>query len=395
VTKTALATSAAPSGQVTTDTYDAAGNVYTGDDPVNGVDPLGLSWYDPSWAHTAVHRLARGVDKVSHFVSTHKKAAIVVATIIATLPLDETGIGEAIDADVIGGEATADVTADVVGDEAANEVAEEGAQEEAEQEVADNAPSCGAQSFTPDTEVQLANGAKIPISQVRVGDMVLATDTATGKTQAEPVTTLWVNHDNDLMDVTVKTASGTSTIKSTQHHLFWDLTTKTWTQAEDLAAGTGLQTPNGATATVVATTVVPGAADMWDLTVNNDHDFYVVVSAGSQIAVLVHNCPDLYHGTDADSASDIAENGLSHEAAGPYGGDGGFYMTEDLETARTFAAANPAESADTGIVGITFNDGLDSAVSRGIISRVPTFPGVYSAEDWEALNSAARFTLEG
>jgi len=257
---------------------------------VNWIDPLGLSWYDPSWAHKAVHRLARGADKVGHFVATHKQAVITAAVIIATLPLDETGMGEAIDADVIGADVTADGTADLVSDEVADQAAEEeGA--EASEEVADQAPRCGAQSFTADTEVQLANGAKIPISQVRVGDMVLATDTATGKTQAEPVTTLWVNHDDDLMDVIVKTANGTSTIKSTQHHLFWDLSTHAWVQADDLSAGATLKTPNGATATVVATTVVPGAADMWDLTVNNDHDFYVVVSAGSQTAVLVHNCP--------------------------------------------------------------------------------------------------------
>jgi hypothetical protein len=253
---------------------------YTGDNPVNWLDPLGLSWYDPSWAHTAVDRLARGAKKVGHFVSTHKQAVIVAATIVATLPLDLTGAGEAIDAGVIGAEGAADVTADVVADEAGAE------------QASDEGTNCvvGGESFTPDTEVQLANGAKIPISQVRVGDMVLAADTATGKTQAEPVTTLWVNHDNDLMDVTVKTASGTSTIKSTQHHLFWDLSTHAWVQADDLSAGTELQTPNGATATVVATTIVPGAADMWDLTVNNDHDFYVVVSARSQTSVLVHNC---------------------------------------------------------------------------------------------------------
>jgi hypothetical protein len=98
---------------------------------VNGVDPLGLSWYDPSWAHKAIDRMERGADKVGHFVSTHKKAAIAVATVIATLPLDETGIGEAIDADVIGGEATADVTSDVVADEVSEEAAEEGADETA------------------------------------------------------------------------------------------------------------------------------------------------------------------------------------------------------------------------------------------------------------------------
>jgi hypothetical protein len=34
---------------------------YTGDDPVNGVDPDGLSWYDPSWAHKAASAFASGV----------------------------------------------------------------------------------------------------------------------------------------------------------------------------------------------------------------------------------------------------------------------------------------------------------------------------------------------
>jgi len=320
---------------------------YTGDDPVNGVDPLGLSWYDPSWVHTAVHRFARGADKVSHFVSTHKKAAIVVATIIATLPLDETGIGEAIDADVIGGEVTADVTADVVGDEAANEVAEEGAQEEAEQEVADNAPSCGAQSFTPDTEVQLADGAKIPISQVKVGDMVLGTDTISGKTQAEAVTTLWVNRDHDLMDVMVKAASGTSTIHSTQHHLFWDLTTRTWVQAHELSAGTALETPNGAAATVVATTIVPGAADMWDLSVNNDHDFYVAVFAGSLTAVLVHNCPDRVYQQSPKHGMQSYMSGGRVVSRAPQG---------DVQS--MLDAATPISENSTGLLGTEPDTGL-------------------------------------
>jgi hypothetical protein len=273
---------------------------YTGDDPVNWVDPLGQSWYDPSWAHTAVDRLTRGAKKVGHFVATHKQAVIVAATIVATLPLDLTGAGEAIDAGVIGAEATADVTTDVVADEVTDEAAEEATEEGA---------SCGGQSFTPDTKVVLANGTKIPISKVRVGDMVLATDTVTGKTRAERVTTLWVNHDSDLMDITVKTSSGTSTIKSTQHHLFWDLATHTWVQADNLSVGTALQTRTGAAATVVSTNVVPGADDMWDLTVDNDHDFYVVVSAGSQTAVLVHNCPDLDSMSESGQQPD--RNGFS------------------------------------------------------------------------------------
>ena len=367
---------------------------YTGDDPVNFIDPLGLSWDDPSWAHSVIDRMERGADKVGHFVSTHKKAAIALATVIATLPLDETGIGEAIDADVLGSEGTADVTSDVVADEMADEAAEEGSEQVADQATDENT-SCvlGGQSFTPDTEVQMANGATIPISQVRVGDMVLATDTATGKTEAEPVTTLWVNHDDDLMDVTVKTASGTSTIKSTQHHLFWDLSTHAWVEADDLSAGTALQTSTGATATVLATTDLPGTADMWDLTVNNDHDFYVVVSAGSQTAVLVHNC-DLYHGTDSESAANIVSNGLDASKADEFGGDGKFYMTTSADDASTFASVNPA-GGTPAIVGIDLPGGIDSAVDGGIMSPIEGFPGAYSASDWDAFNGLARFSIAG
>ena len=75
--------------------------------------------------------------------------------------------------------------------------------------------------------------------------------------------------------------------------------------------------------------------------------------------MLVHNC-DLYHGTDSQSAKNIVENGLSHDAAEPFGGDGSFYMTDDLDTARTFAAVNPAESEETGGVGISLEGGVDS-----------------------------------
>jgi hypothetical protein len=155
--------------------------------------------------------------------------------------------------------------------------------------------------------VTLADGREIPISRVEVGDMVLATDTTTGITKAERVTALWVNHDADLMNVTVESSSGTSTIDSTQHHLFWDLTTHSWTQAENLIAGDRLETPSGVMASVVSTALIPGAAYMWDLTVDNDHDFYVAVSASSPTAVLVHNCPTQVGNSSVPEDSDLGQ----------------------------------------------------------------------------------------
>ncbi|MEO9238631.1 MAG: hypothetical protein ABI418_11125, partial [Jatrophihabitantaceae bacterium] len=42
------------------------------------------------------------------------------------------------------------------------------------------------------------------------------------------------------------------------------------------------------TATVASTTTIPGAADMWDLTITTTHNFYIATTTAN---ILVHNCP--------------------------------------------------------------------------------------------------------
>jgi RHS repeat-associated protein len=172
---------------------------------------------------------------------------------------------------------------------AATEAADE------ESSLADDLASvpCGGQSFSATSQVVLASGATVAISQLRPGAQVLATNPQTGKTQSETVQAVMVNRDTDLMDVVVNTAQSQGTIDSTAHHLFWDLTTRKWTEADQLRTGDRLFTPDGQLATVARLVTLPGAEDMWDLTVANDHDFYVVTV---DTAVLVHNC-DLLNGT--------------------------------------------------------------------------------------------------
>jgi hypothetical protein len=135
----------------------------------------------------------------------------------------------------------------------------------------------------------MADGSTKPLDRIKVGDKVEATDTKTGKTTAQTVTTVWVNHDTDLMNVSVKAGGVISAIHATQHHLFWDPVRHAWVEADQLKIGENLRTDSGAVATVAGTVILAGAADMWDLTVDNDHDFYVVTTAAN---VLVHNCPD-------------------------------------------------------------------------------------------------------
>ncbi|MGH3252502.1 MAG: RHS repeat-associated core domain-containing protein, partial [Trebonia sp.] len=170
----------------------------------------------------------------------------------------------------------------------------------------DAAESCltGGKSFSADTRVLLASGAAVPISQLRIGDKVLATSTKTGKTQAELVAAVLLHHDTDLYNLTVKTSHGNQVIHTTASHLFWDPYPHYGRiPAKQLKPGMRLKTPDGQAAVVVGGSV-PAVHDgwMWDLTVpgNNDHDFYVLPARtgnssadhvpGGGVPVLVHNC---------------------------------------------------------------------------------------------------------
>ena len=194
-----------------------------------------------------------------------------------------------------GGIASSIVTAGLggVGDAAdageAADVGEDATESVGEDTADDSEQTCtvGGQSFSADTPVVLANGTSEPIAAVRVGQKVKAVDTRTGKDVIRTVTTLWVKNDTDLLNITVTSSAGvSSTIRTTAHHLFWDVTTSSWVEADKLAEGDRLRSDNGATVTFARSTVVPGTAYMWDLTISGTHDFYVSTATAT---ILVHN----------------------------------------------------------------------------------------------------------
>jgi len=152
-------------------------------------------------------------------------------------------------------------------------------------------PGCpttlGGQSFTASTKVLLADGHKQPISTLKRGEKVLATDTRTGKNHAEAVTAVLVHHDRDLYDLTVRAAGRTTVIDTTSSHLFWDAGSRRWVKAAALKYGTRLRTPSGSTAVALGGYVPRQSTGwMWDLTIAPSHDFYVQAAA---VAILVHN----------------------------------------------------------------------------------------------------------
>jgi RHS repeat-associated protein len=147
--------------------------------------------------------------------------------------------------------------------------------------------SCGGASFTAGTKILLATGTAVPIASLHPGQKVLATSTHTGKTHAEPVAAVLVHHDTNRYNLRVNTAHGSTVIHTTRNHLFWS-TTHHWTKAAALKYGTHLTTPTGTTATALGGhNAHTPTGWMWDLTIQDDHDFYIQTAATD---VLVHNC---------------------------------------------------------------------------------------------------------
>jgi hypothetical protein len=102
---------------------------------------------------------------------------------------------------------------------------------------------------------------------------------------------VWVDRDDDLMDVTVTSHGTPSVVHTTAHHPFWDATRHAWVEADRLTPGDQLRSVDGGTVTYTSEAVVPGTADMWDLTITSDHDFYIRTQRAG--TVLVHNCPKM------------------------------------------------------------------------------------------------------
>ncbi|MFF1691685.1 MULTISPECIES: RHS repeat-associated core domain-containing protein [unclassified Streptomyces] len=165
--------------------------------------------------------------------------------------------------------------------------------------AAEDAAGCAVHSFVPNTGVRLADGTSKPISKIKAGDTVLATDPQTGVTAPEKVQNVIVTTtDKDFTTLTLDTAptrgppqhktTDVQTLTTTWHHPFWDATHHRWTDAHNLAPGTKLRQPDGTTVVIRGVRNFHQHSTTYDLTVGTLHTYYVLAGA---TPVLVHNCP--------------------------------------------------------------------------------------------------------
>ncbi|MFG3419142.1 polymorphic toxin-type HINT domain-containing protein [Micromonospora sp. NPDC048063] len=140
-------------------------------------------------------------------------------------------------------------------------------------------------SFGGETAVLMADGSTKPISEIRVGDFVVATDPETGERGDREVTHVWV-HEDDLYALTVAGA----VLITTEDHPFWNATDRRWERTDALDRGDALRTASGdlvAVGSLSDTPISRGAA--YNFTVRDIHTYYVLAGNTS---LLVHNsCP--------------------------------------------------------------------------------------------------------
>ncbi|MDG4787110.1 polymorphic toxin-type HINT domain-containing protein [Micromonospora sp. WMMD1102] len=173
-------------------------------------------------------------------------------------------------------------------------------------------------SFAADTQILMADGSTKRIEDIKVGDLVLATDPETREHGPREVTHIWV-HGDQLVDL--KLVNGT-TITTTEDHPFWNHTDQQWQDAQHLDQGDLLLTATGATVPVVGllnTTATLAAA--YNLTVDDIHTYYV----------LAGNTPVLVHNTNPSGcgvSTTISRQKQSRHVAGdPLHNGGGYFRT--------------------------------------------------------------------
>ncbi|GAA3535331.1 hypothetical protein GCM10022419_013630 [Nonomuraea rosea] len=162
-------------------------------------------------------------------------------------------------------------------------------------------------SFTPGTEVLMADGTTKPIDEVEIGDQVLATDPETGRTESKPVTALIVGEgEKNLVKISVDVdgARGdeTAPITATDEHPFWVEDLKRWVNAEDLESGMRLRTSAGTYVQVDGISEWTAQQRVHNLTIGGLHTYYVV---SGDVPVLTHNSTCRTFGMDIPATQGV------------------------------------------------------------------------------------------
>lgn len=148
-------------------------------------------------------------------------------------------------------------------------------------------------SFAPDTPVLMADGSYLPISAVRIGDLVLSTDPVTGVSTAQPVLDVISGFGlKHLIDIDTDADPTNGSLVATAEHPFWVIG-RGWTPAQRIRVGDRLLNPSGADH-VVRRVIDLGEVEnqsVFNLNVGNVHTFVVNDGTADEVVHNANDCP--------------------------------------------------------------------------------------------------------
>jgi hypothetical protein len=146
--------------------------------------------------------------------------------------------------------------------------------------------SCRVNSFTPETEVVMADGTTERIADVDIGDLVLARDEQSGETSPRRVDDVIVGQGlKQLVELTFD--GDDEAVTATAGHPFYVLN-EGWVDAGHLMVGARIASLTGSAGTVTdRRQLLVQDSVVYNLTVAGYHTYFV---ATARADVLVHNC---------------------------------------------------------------------------------------------------------
>lgn len=141
--------------------------------------------------------------------------------------------------------------------------------------------------FVEGTEVQTQDGFR-PIEQVQVGDLVLARDENTGETAYKPIVALIAGSEREIWEVTVETTDAQGHLRrepigTTDEHP-WRTIDGRWVETKDLTVGTELVSSDGDRTVVVSVSKTDRVEPTYNFEVEGFHTYFV-----GEASVWVHN----------------------------------------------------------------------------------------------------------
>lgn len=204
----------------------------------------------------------------------------------------------------------------------------------------------GPCSFTATTPVATTRGEQA-ISTLHIGDKVWAYNPKTHKMEMEPVLHVWINQDDDLVDLTLTTTKPdqhgkapiriSETIHTNKKHPFLTLE-KGFLPVGQITLGMHVLRADGTYGVVTGWKIVPGSSVMYNLEVAQDHTFTV---GADQWVVHNASCPvkdlDPLHSPETSGKRPDLEKLSDQELLDSvYNPKDGRYMRIDPYTGRVF-----------------------------------------------------------